>query len=127
MNRTKIVVYSRKRHLTALITEIIGHNLAQTICCTTIEQTIATCQKERPTLVIILDTTPFINGSNLIEQIRPPHTRLPYIYVVSWQQSEQIVVGLLECGVTQYMTFPICMSRLQNKIAALGLGTTPLT
>jgi DNA-binding response OmpR family regulator len=36
--------------------------------------------------------------------------------VVSWQQAENVVLSLLECGVDQYFTFPICMGRLRNKV-----------
>ena len=38
-------------------------------------------------------------------------------YVVSWQQSEQTVLSLLECGVNQYLTFPVSLQRLRAKVA----------
>ena len=42
--------------------------------------------------------------------------RRPEIYVISWQHSEQTVLGLLEGGVDQYMTFPLSLRRLCLKV-----------
>ena len=58
------------------------------------------------------------NSDDLIADIRQRDKRRPPIYVVSWQQAENVVLSLLECGVDQYMTFPICMSRLRMKTEA---------
>lgn len=66
--------------------------------------------------MIILSIRPFMNGSGLIADIRQRDKRRPPIYVVSWQQAENVVLSLLECGVDQYFTFPICMGRLRNKV-----------
>jgi DNA-binding response OmpR family regulator len=44
--------------------------------------------------------------------------------VIAWQQAEQTVLSLLEEGVDQYMTFPICVNRLRSKILSL-LNNTP--
>ncbi len=98
-----------------LIAEIVGVEAASVVCCTSIQQTIATCTHQTPDLVIVLGVKPFIDGSELIKRIRINNKRQPPIFVIAWQQSEQIVLSLLECGVDQYMTFPICMSRLRNK------------
>ena len=115
MNRSKIVIYSRCTAAAALVAEIVGCDTARVICCTSQEMLATTCEQHQPELVIILAIKPFIDGSELIQQIRRGDKRRPPIYVVAWQQSEQIVLSLLECGVDQYMTFPICMSRLRGK------------
>lgn len=99
------------------MTEIVGGVASRVVCCQSIEQTIATCQREEPDLVIILSIKPFLNGSGLIAEIRQRDKRRPPIYVVSWQQAENVVLSLLECGVDQYFTFPICIGRLRNKAA----------
>ncbi len=115
MDKSKIVIYSRRSGVAALIAEVIGCDSTNVVCCTSAEQVVATCAYRRPDLVIILAVKPFIDGSELIRRIRLNDKRKPPIYVIAWQQSEQIVLSLLECGVDQYMTFPICMSRLRGK------------
>ena len=119
MSKSKIVIYSRCSAAATLVAEIVECDSSRVICCTSTEQTIATCTHQTPDLVIILAIRPFIDGSELIKRIRQGNKRQPPIYVVAWQQSEQIVLSLLECGVDQYMTFPICMSRLRGKSWAL--------
>ncbi|MBQ2394874.1 MAG: response regulator [Alistipes sp.] len=67
-------------------------------------------------LVIMLDLTPLFDGSSSISQLRPEGLRFPKFFVISRQYSEQVVMGLLECGVTQYLTFPVNVLRLRHKI-----------
>ncbi|MBE6205393.1 MAG: response regulator transcription factor [Alistipes sp.] len=117
MSRGKIVIYSPCSLLAGVMTEIVGGVASRVVCCQSIEQTVATCQREEPDLVIILSIKPFLNGSGLIAEIRQRDKRRPPIYVVSWQQAENVVLSLLECGVDQYFTFPICIGRLRNKAA----------
>ena len=47
--------------------------------------------------------------------VRPAGLRRPLFYVVSWLQSEQAVLSLLECGVDQYMAFPLSLQRLRGQ------------
>lgn len=44
-----------------------------------------------------------------------PRTETAAVYVVSWLQSEQAVLSLLECGVDQYMAFPLSLQRLREQ------------
>lgn len=67
-------------------------------------------------LVILLTATPFQCGRDVVHTLRPVGLRRPLLYVLSWQQSEQVVLGLLECGVDQYMTFPVSLNRLRGKV-----------
>ncbi len=115
MARGKIVIYSLDNTAASLIAEVVAASCRKVICCHTADQTVATCLREEPDLVIILLITPFMDGSELIRRIRHSNRRRPPIYVISWQQSEQTVLSLLECGVDQYLTFPICMGRLRGK------------
>jgi len=82
-------------------------------CGTEIERL---CARMLFDLVIVLRTAPFFCGRELIGRLRPAGVRRPLIYVVSWQQSEQTVLSLLECGVNQYLTFPVSLQRLRAKI-----------
>ena len=118
MNSRKIVIYSSHSSQAALIAAFLDGIMAHIVCCSSPEQAIATCQHEQPEIVIVLDIAPFIDGSDLLSFIRAVATSRPTIYVIAWHQSEQIVLSLLECGVDQYMTFPICMSRLRLKAEA---------
>ena len=116
MGKSKIVIYSHRSASAALIAEIVGCEATNVICCSSPDQMISTCIHKKPDLVIVLAVKPFINGSELIKRIRTNDKRNPPIYVIAWQQSEQIVLSLLECGVDQYMTFPVSMSRLRGKV-----------
>ena len=53
----------------------------------------------------------------MLFDLRPAGLGRPLVYVVAWQQAEQTVLSLLECGVDQYMTFPVSLQRLRTKIA----------
>ncbi len=117
--RRSIIIFSQHSDLTTLFAQVIDRRRERIIHCSTKAQIIEACQREMPALVIILGITPFIDGSHLIRHIRPEGSRLPLIYVVSWQHSEHAILSLLESGVNQYMTFPICMARLKSKISAI--------
>ena len=88
------------------------------VCRPSTLKTVAGCMHEMSDLVIVLAVAPFMDGSDFIRRIRFDRRRRPVVYVVSWQHSEQTVLSLLDCGVDQYLTFPLCMSRLQRKITA---------
>ena len=56
-------------------------------------------------------------GRDVVRGVRPAGLRRPLFYVVSWLQSEQAVLSLLECGVDQYMAFPLSLQRLRGKVS----------
>lgn len=67
-------------------------------------------------LVIVLEVGPFWSGRSLFRCVRPRPLRRPEIYVVAWHQADETVLGLLECGVDQYLSFPLNLSRLRGKV-----------
>lgn len=67
-------------------------------------------------LVLVLEAAPFWSGRELFRRIRPRPLRRPEIYVVARHQRDETVLGLLECGVDQYMTFPLNLARLRGKV-----------
>lgn len=75
------------------------------------------CRRILFDVVIVLHVAPFLCGRDVVREVRPAGLRRPLFYVVSWQQSEQTVLSLLECGVDQYMTFPLSLQRLRAKVA----------
>ena len=68
-------------------------------------------------LVVIVGTSAFFSGVDVVRMLRPACLQRPLVYVVAWQQAEQTVLSLLECGVDQYMTFPLSLQRLRAKVA----------
>lgn len=118
MSSRKIVIYAPRRSEASLVAAILCGVAARIVCCSTAEQAIASCRQEQADLVIVVAIAPFIDGREFLSQIRRKGEQRPVIYVIAWHQSEQIVLSLLECGVDQYLTFPICMNRLRMKAQA---------
>lgn len=75
------------------------------------------CRRITFDLILVLQATRFLCGGNPVREVRPAGLRRPAVYVLSWQQSEQTVLGLLEAGVDQYLTFPVNLQRLRRKVA----------
>lgn len=69
-------------------------------------------------LVIVVGTSLFFSGCD----VGPASCVLRDCggrWSTSWrgQQAEQSVLSLLECGVDQYLTFPVSLQRLRTKVA----------
>lgn len=75
------------------------------------------CRRGRFERVVVLGCWHFSSGRVSAERLRARGCRRPEIYVLSWHHSEQAVLSLLECGVNQYITFPVNLRRLCRKIA----------
>lgn len=116
MHRRKIIIYSQDPLSAELIAAIIGYADEDIIHCRSIKQTEELCRRSNADLVIILSAAPLLGGRNIINKLRCSDHK-PEIYVISWRHAEQAILSLLECGIDQYMTFPICMGRLKAKIA----------
>ncbi len=67
-------------------------------------------------VVIVLGVSPLLSGRFSLDKVGRRADIRPKVYVISWQHGEQTVMGLLECGVAQYMTFPLNINRLLLKI-----------
>ncbi|MCM1249961.1 MAG: DNA-binding response regulator [Alistipes sp.] len=89
---------------------------AEVRCCGCGSELERLCGRMVFDLVIVLRCAPFFCGRELIGRLRPEGLRHPVFFVVSWQQSEQTVLSLLECGVDQYLTFPVSLQRLRSKV-----------
>lgn len=66
-------------------------------------------------VVVTMFAHPFINGGDLATTTHNTNTK-PVTFVLSWQQSEQVVMALYESGIDQYMTLPVSIDRLTAKI-----------
>lgn len=116
MHRRKIIIYSQNTLSAELIAAIIGYADEDIIHCHSIEQTKELCHTTNADLVIILSMASLLGRQNIIKQLRYDSHK-PEIYVISWRHAEQAILSLLECGIDQYMTFPICMGRLKAKVS----------
>lgn len=67
-------------------------------------------------VVLVVGVWPFCCGAEVLRRVRPRPLRRPEVYLLSWHQAEQTVLGMLECGVDQYMTFPLNPGRLRAKV-----------
>lgn len=67
-------------------------------------------------VVILLGVSSLLSGRFSLDMLERRDDAHPKVYVISWQHGEQTVMSLLECGVAQYMTFPLNISRLLLKI-----------
>lgn len=75
-----------------------------------------TAEAARCDSVVILGAAGFLAGRLSAAAMRGRNMRRPEIFVVSWQHGEQTVLGLIESGVDQYMTFPLSLRRLCIKL-----------
>lgn len=72
-------------------------------------------------LVLLLDLEPLLSGRNFFRRLRPRPLHRPEIYLLAHHQRAETVLAMLECGIDQYLTIPLNLSRLRGKvIAALG-------
>lgn len=85
-------------------------------CTCDVSSSEADCRHGRYDCVIVLGMSKFVDGRISVERLRPRGVRRPQIYVLSWHHSERAVLSLLECGVNQYITFPVDLRRLCRKI-----------
>ncbi|MFR9523582.1 MAG: DNA-binding response regulator [Rikenellaceae bacterium] len=78
------------------------------------------CQNWQVDLVIFLTLTPYFASMNIVDEMRKKIDRVPQIYVIAQSHSQSTILTLLECGVDQYMTFPLNLHRLRNKVYSLA-------
>lgn len=88
-------------------------------CIDSTQCVIETCQESRFSLIIFLSLAPYFTSMNIVEHLRNNLEAVPPIYVISHSHSQSTILTLLECGVNQYMTFPINIYRLRNKVHTL--------
>ena len=116
-----IIIYSPQAEARALIGAIVADLGAQVVGVESAERLLRLASELRPSLIIMLDIAPLRNGRNIASRLRKAwqeqgtQPRRTAIFVVTWQQSEQCVLSLLESGIDQYLTFPISIERLRHK------------
>jgi DNA-binding response OmpR family regulator len=115
MEDKKIIIFSTTSHAFSIVKAALCYSAADVVRCSTCKAMMEMCQALRPDLIIILSVAPFVGGELFIEQLRQICGTSSTIYVIAWHQSESAVMGFMESGADQYMTFPISLMRLHNK------------
>lgn len=67
-------------------------------------------------LVLLVGTMLPVCRQDVMDILRPDGKRTPHIFVISWQQSERMVLRAHQIGADQYMTLPVNLHRLRRKI-----------
>lgn len=111
-----ILIVSDDLFIADLLMAALGDLEVQLYSERSVERAAAACRSGRYDLVLLLTVGALLCKCGGVETIRPRGLKRPRIYVLSWQQSEQIVLSLLEQGVDQYLTLPISLERLRGKI-----------
>ena len=116
MNR--ILIVSDEEFLRDLMRFSLADLPVEIRCAAGADEMRRCCRRGLFDLVIVLHAAPFLCGGDPVRELRPAGLRRPVFYVVTWQQSEHTVLSLLECGVDQYLPFPLSLRRLRAKVAA---------
>lgn len=74
------------------------------------------CRQRSFAIIVTMFSHPFLNGNEMLMQIRRRGARHAKMCLLSCIQHEQTVVSLYENGVNQYFTLPVNMTRLARKI-----------
>lgn len=116
-----ILIYSPQAEAGALIGAIVADLGAEVVETESVERVLKLASELRPSLIILLDTALLRNGCDIVARLRRARQEQTTrrgdtaIYVVTWQQSEECVLSLLDSGIDQYLTFPISIERLRHK------------
>ena len=116
-----ILIYSPQAEAGAVIGTIVADLGAEVVETESVERVLKLASELRPSLIILLDTALLRNGCDIVARLRRARKEQTSrrgdtaIYVVTWQQSEECVLSLLDSGIDQYLTFPISIERLRHK------------
>ena len=126
MAKRCVMIYSPQEAVGRLVEAMIG-GCAEGLEVEVIgsaSELLARASATLPRLLILLDIRPLIDGSDLAARLREAtrqgcalrSARRTPLYVITWQQDQHTVLSLLESGIDQYLTFPICIERLRHKV-----------
>ena len=113
----KIVIHSLRAEFRALIRGLLTNVEAFFVPSSSREELLRICRTSKCDLVLTDDVRMFMNGSDMIAQMRQG-SPLPQIYVLSHDISEDTVTALLEGGVNQFIALPVAPERLNGKVAS---------
>lgn len=117
----KILIVSEDLFLRDMVRMSLDGVGAEIVCVSGAAEAVPSCAAAVYDVVLVLGVGPLLGG-DLLQAVRRVRQRATRVCVVAWQQAEQTVLGLLESGVDQYMTFPVSLHRLRAKVAGALRG-----
>lgn len=117
MNMHEVLIVGEDGFVRDMIAAAANRAGLSAVCVSSAAEAFEDCRSGRYERVLILGSATFADGRVTVENLRPRGAVRPEIYVLSWKHSEQAVLSLLECGVNQYITFPVSLRRLCLKLA----------
>lgn len=111
----RVILYSDNSNLLALLHTLLIPGGAAIVEVKSRKALAQRCMCTHFDKIITDDVRMFLNGSNLLDTIRSSGAR-PHIFILSTDISEHSVLSLLEEGVTEFLTLPIGVERLQKKL-----------
>ncbi len=115
-NMLKILIVASDETLAYTLELIVKGPEIETFHITRDECIIEKCRLHHFGLVIFADIAPYFTSMNIVEHLRLALEVMPKIYVVANSHSEGTILTLLECGVDQYITLPLNIYRLREKV-----------
>ena len=116
MDMRQVLIIGNKGFVRDLIACAVDRAGAAAVCVSSAAEAEDDCRRGRFERVVVLGCSTFADGRVSVERLRPRGSRRPEIFVLSWHHSEHTVLSLLECGVNQYITFPVNLRRLCRKM-----------
>ncbi len=109
-----ILIHSDDHEFRTLIRGLISFEGISVIETDRRDELFRICRNNHFDKVITDDVRLFINDTHAVEAIR--QSRSNKIYILSHSHSEHLVMSLLELGITQFLSLPIDLNRLYNKL-----------
>lgn len=114
-----ILIVSRDNLLREMVRFALRDLPAEIHCTADAAAAAPLAARTQPDCILVLGAAPLLGGGREAAALRQCGGRRPKLLVVAWQHAEQTVLGLLENGVDQYMTFPVNLQRLYAKVAGI--------
>lgn len=114
-----ILIVSRDSLLREMVRFALRDLPAAIHCTADADAAARLAERTCPDCILVLGAAPLLGGGREAAALRQRGERRPKLLVVAWQHAEQTVLGLLENGVDQYMTFPVNLQRLYAKVAGI--------
>lgn len=110
-----IIIHSEDSNLRTLLRALLASSEVEIVEARSRQELTKRCRTHRFDKVITDDVRMFMNGSDIIGEIRLKERNTP-IVVLSHDVSEHSVLSLLEEGVTEFLSLPIGVERLRKKL-----------
>ncbi|MFI3285766.1 MAG: hypothetical protein R3Y08_03850 [Rikenellaceae bacterium] len=111
-----------QRAIVSMTLESQEHHI---VAINTSQCVVEACRAHSIDTIIFLTLSPYFTSMNIVDELSRMLSNPPSIYVITQSHSAAVVLMLLECGVDQYLTFPLNLYRLRRKI--FGEETTAIS